>query len=305
VLGEHVKQSGSYVGPDRLRFDFSHYQPMTPEEIEAVEKLVNEQILKNLPVQTEIMDVESARKSGAVALFGEKYGDTVRVVSVGDFSRELCGGTHVQHTGQIGPFLITLETGIASGVRRLEAVTGREAINYMLAAKRFRKEAAAIVGRTETEALDGVRQLREDNLTLQKEIKKIKTELFAGAVRPVGTETSIGDLRVVTHDFAQTDTEVMSSWIDSQKARHDAVVALGMGVVNGKITYMASASHAAVAQWHIDVGSLSKQLLPQFGGRGGGKSSFAQGTVAQGTTPQELFEAARELIKKEVAKQNV
>ncbi|MCK4632069.1 MAG: alanine--tRNA ligase, partial [candidate division Zixibacteria bacterium] len=132
VLGTHVKQSGSYVGPDRLRFDFSHHQPMTPGEIQRVEQIVNEQILKADAVDTNEMNIDEAKKSGATALFGEKYDDVVRVVSIADFSKELCGGTHVTNTSQIGPFFITLETGIASGVRRLEAITGREAIKLML-----------------------------------------------------------------------------------------------------------------------------------------------------------------------------
>jgi len=304
VLGLHIKQSGSYVDPDRLRFDFSHHQPMTPEEIQAVEEIVNEQILKGLPVQTEIMDVEAARKSGAMALFGEKYGDTVRVVSVKGFSKELCGGTHVDNVSQIGPFFITLETGIASGVRRLEAITGREAIKYMLSAKQFQQQVSSIVGRTEADAVEGVRQLQKTNLALQKEIKKVKTEMFSGTRQPVGEEFAVGPVLIVTHDFGKTDRDVMAGWVDTQKARNEAVVAFGLGMVNEKVTYMASASHAAVMQLHINVGKLSKQILPQFGGHGGGKSSFAQGSVAQGTKSQELFEAARLNIKKEVEKKN-
>ncbi len=304
VLGEHIRQSGSYVGPDRLRFDFSHHQPMTPEEIQAVEEIVNEQILKGSNVDKKEMPVEEAMSSGAMALFGEKYGDTVRVVSVGDFSKELCGGTHVDNVNQIGPFFITLETGIASGVRRLEAITGREAIKYMLSAKQFQQQVSSIVGRTEADAVEGVRQLQETNLALQKEIKKVKAEMFAGARQTIGEESAVGPVSVITHDFGETDRDVMAGWIDAQKARNEAVVAFGLGMVNGKVTYMASASHSAVTQLHINVGKLSKQMLPQFGGRGGGKSSFAQGSVAQGTKPQELFDAARLIIKKEVEKKN-
>jgi len=304
VLGEHIRQSGSYVGPDRLRFDFSHHQPMTPDEIEQVERIVNSEILKGGKVDTEEMDTESARKSGAVALFGEKYGDTVRVVSVEGFSKELCGGTHVDNVSQIGPFFITLETGIASGVRRLEAITGREAIKYMLNAKQFRREAASIIGRPEADALDGLQQLRESSLALQKEIKKVKAELFSGSVRSVGEETTIGRVRVISNDFGETDRDVMAGWIDAQKARHEAVVTFALGTINDKMTFMSSASHQAVSQLSIHVGNLSKQLLPQFGGRGGGKPSFAQGTVAPGTVPEKFFEAARLLLKKEVEKGN-
>jgi len=304
VLGTHIKQSGSYVGPDRLRFDFSHHQPMTPDEIEQVEKIVNGEILKGSKVDTEEMDTESARKSGAMALFGEKYGDTVRVVSVVNFSKELCGGTHVDNVSQIGPFFITLETGIASGVRRLEAITGREAVKYMLDAKQFRRKVASIIGRTEVDALDGIQQLRESSLALQKEIKKVKAELFSGAARSVGEETTVGRVRVITNDFEETDRDVMAGWFDTQKARHEAVVAFGLGMVNDKMTFMSSASHQAVSQLSIHVGNLSKQLLPQFGGRGGGKPSFAQGTVAPGTIPEKFFEAARLLLKEEVEKGN-
>lgn len=302
VLGQHIKQSGSYVGPDRLRFDFSHHQPMTPDEIEQVEKIVNRQILKGSKVDTKEMDVEAARKSGAVALFGEKYGDTVRVVSVADFSKELCGGTHVDNVSQIGPFFITLETGVASGVRRLEAITGREAIKYMLHAKQFRRQVASIIGRTETDALDGIQQLRESSLALQKEIKKVKAEMFAGTRQTIGEESAVGPVSVITHDFGETDRDVMAGWIDTQKARHEAVVAFGLGMVNDKMTYMTSGSYAAVSEFHIDVGKLTGMLLPQFGGRGGGKPSFAQGTVALGTISEKFFEAARMLLKEEVEK---
>ncbi|MEW5994225.1 MAG: DHHA1 domain-containing protein, partial [Candidatus Zixiibacteriota bacterium] len=298
VLGPHIKQSGSYVGPDRLRFDFSHHQPMTAKEIEQVERLVNEQILQGAAVQTDIMDIDSARKSGAMALFGEKYEDHVRVVSVADFSKELCGGTHVENVSQIGPLFITLETGIASGVRRLEAITGHEAVKFMLEAKRFRQDVATIVGRPETDALEGVQQLRDGHATLQKELKKVKAEMFAGAGRPIGEETTVGGLRVITNNFDETDRDIMAGWMDTQKARNEAVVAFGMGRINGKVTVMVSASHRAVTELQVDAGRLSKELLPKFGGRGGGKASFAQGTVSEDISPQELFEAAKKLLTK-------
>ena len=174
VLGKHIKQSGSYVGPERLRFDFSHHQPMTPDEIRQVENIVNNEILKGHKVSTKEMDVDEAKKSGATALFGEKYGDKVRVVSIDKFSMELCGGTHVANISQIGPFFITFETGIASGVRRLEAITGEAAIKYMLDAKKFRREVAETIGRSEAEAQKAVSKLAENNKSQQKEIKRLK-----------------------------------------------------------------------------------------------------------------------------------
>jgi len=297
VLGTHVKQSGSYVGPDRLRFDFSHHQPMTPDEIAQVEQIVNEQILSSTDVGTQEMDIESARKSGAMALFGEKYEDKVRVVSIADFSKELCGGTHVANTSQIGPFFITLETGIASGVRRLEAITGREAIKLMLDAKHFQVDAARLLGRTEADALDGLQQLKENNRELEKEIKKAKAEMFAGGGQSVGEERKIGDMIVITHDFGETDRDAMAGWLDSQKARNDAVVALGLGNVTGKATFMAAASSAATKEYGIDIGALTRHCLEQLGGRGGGKPNFAQGTVAPDTKAEVLFDTFCELTK--------
>jgi len=297
VLGEHVHQSGSYVGPDRLRFDFSHHQPVTPEEITQIETIVNEQILKGTDVDTKEMLVEEAKKSGAMALFGEKYGDTVRVVSVPGFSKELCGGTHVNNTAQIGPFFITLETGIASGVRRIEAVTGREAQKFMLEAKQFRREASTTVGRPETEALAAIRHLKDEHLALQKELKKVKADMFSGGGKSVGEEIMIGPLKLVTHDFGETDKDVMSGWIDSQKGRPEPVIVAAIGQLNGKISFIAAASQAAIANHKIDIGEISKQLLPQFGGRGGGKAAFAQGGVAPGSDAVQLFAKMKEIIK--------
>jgi alanyl-tRNA synthetase len=296
VLGDQVKQSGSYVGPDRLRFDFSHHQPMTPEEIRRVEELVNEQILKGTEVSTIEMPIEEAKKAGAMALFGEKYGDTVRVVSVPGFSKELCGGTHVTNTAQIGPFFITLEAGIASGIRRIEAITGREAIKFMLEAKQFRREAASAVGRPEHDALKGIEQLREENSSLQKELKKTKSEMFSGGGKTVGQETPAGAVTLITHDFGETDKDIMSGWLDMQKAKNQPVVVVALGLVEGKPVYIAAASNAAVTSHKVDVGQISKDLLPQFGGRGGGKPGFAQGGVAVGTASDAVFAKVKELL---------
>jgi alanyl-tRNA synthetase len=296
VLGDHVKQSGSYVGPDRLRFDFSHHQPMTPQEVFTVERIVNDAILENTPVTSEEMDIESARKSGAMALFGEKYADKVWVVSIGDFSKELCGGTHVQQVSQIGPFFITLETGIASGVRRIEAITGREATKYMLEAREFRQQTANLVGQPVADALEGVRRFKEDNIALQKELKRTKEAMFAGNASSVGNQETIGPIEFVTHVFGETDRDTMSAWVDSQKEADRPLVAIGIGEVNGKNTYVAAASLAAVKQYKINVGMLTKKLLPAFGGRGGGKPTYAQGSTADGTVPHSVFEKARTML---------
>jgi len=304
VLGNHVRQSGSYVGPDRLRFDFSHHQPMTPDEIAQVEKIVNEQILQGAVVDTNEMNVEEAKKAGAMALFGEKYGDKVRVVSVPGISMELCGGTHVENINQIGPFFVLLETGIASGVRRLEAITGRKAIECMLDAKEFKHCVSQLVGRPEAEALKGLEQLKESHLALQKELKKTRAAMFAGADKSIGNRSTIGPLLFLTHDFGATDRETMGAWIDNQKESSKPLVAVGLGDVNGKMTVMVTASGSAARVHDLHVGDIAKEVLPQFGGRGGGKPSFAQGSTAAGTAPQDLFDTFKTILKEKVGVAN-
>ena len=280
VLGTHVRQSGSYVGPDRLRFDFSHHRPMMPEEIRKVEEIVNLQILTGTAVMTDVMDIDTAKASGAMALFGEKYDEKVRVVSVSGFSKELCGGTHVENVSQIGPFFITLETGVASGVRRLEALTGRAAIEYMLEDKIFREEATRIIGRSD-DAIEGLEHLKQQNLLLQKELRRAKAEMFAGG-QTVGSESVIGPVKLVTNDFGDTDRDVMAGWIDTVKQRKDPEIAAALGMIDGKLTFMMGSTVAAVRDHKIDVGAMAKVIVPPLGGRGGGKPAYAQGTIDPG-----------------------
>ena len=270
---------------------------MTPEEIAEVERIVNEQILIGTNVTTVEMPVDEAKKKGATALFGEKYGDTVRVVSVADFSMELCGGTHVTNTAQIGPFFITMETGVASGVRRMEAITGREAQAKMFEQKSFVAEVSRVVNRPESEALVGLEQLKSNNSALQKEIKKLKAELVSGAGQSIGTETEIGGLVLWAHDFGESDRETMSVWIDDRKQLNGPTVALALGVTNGKPTAMLAASATAMKVNSIHAGNLLKKLLAEFGGRGGGKPNFAQGGVPDGVGSQDVIDKLAELLK--------
>jgi alanyl-tRNA synthetase len=300
VLGDHVKQGGSYVGPDRARFDFSHHQPMSVEEIRRVEEIVNAQILDGAEVLTDVMPIEEAKKTGAMALFGEKYGDTVRVVSVPGFSKELCGGTHVQSVAQIGPFMITLETGIASGVRRIESVTGRIATQMMLDAKSARQQAAQMLGRREDEIIPAIEHLKETIGSLQKELKKVKADMFSGGGKSLGDETQIGPLKLITHYFGESDKDIMTGWLDTEKAKPGANVVVALGITGGKPTFLASASNSAVSEHKIDVGAISKDLLAQFGGRGGGKPAFAQGGVAVDTNPDELFSRLKAMLQSKV-----
>jgi len=294
VLGEHVHQSGSYVGPDKLRFDFSHFKPMTPDEIAQVEKMVNETILEGKEVHTDPdVDIETAKKSGAMAIFGEKYGSKVRVVSVDDFSKELCGGTHVENVSQIGPFIITIETGIAAGIRRIEALTGRAALEKIQTQKATVNELSRIVNRPEEEIKKAVEELQERLNELQKENKKLKSEKFAGGSVSIGQETKIGSLTFRFHNFGNIETDEMAGWVDSGKSANTPVVTVALGNINGKATFMASSSATA----KVDIGKFAKGLLSQFGGRGGGKENFAQGTVPADIQPDRFFKEFENKLK--------
>jgi len=295
VLGKHVQQSGSYVGPDKLRFDFSHFKPLSPEELNEVEKIVNEKIVDGSQVETVTDSLENAKKSGAMAIFGEKYDSRVRVVSVDDFSKELCGGTHVDNIAQIGPFMVTLETGIAAGVRRIEAVTGREAVARMLRNKNTIGTLAEITNRPSDEIVDAVKGTLDEIKSLQKENKKLKAERFSGGSQQVGTEVDLGKLKYCYNDFGEADAEEMAGWVDSFKGSNGAVVAVATGIANDKPTFMAAASGGSKKLIHV--GNISRKVLGKFGGRGGGKENFARGTYPEKTNQDELFREFENRLK--------
>lgn len=298
TLGEHVHQSGSYVGPDKLRFDFSHFKPLTAEEVSEVELMVNEKILSGSPVLTTEDELEKAKKSGAMAIFGEKYGSKVRVVSIADFSKELCGGTHVDIISQIGPFIITLEAGIASGIRRIEAISGSEALRRISERKHTMELISAILNRPEEQIAKAVEDLKDEASKLEKENKRLKAEKYSGGVTAVGEETKIGSLTFRFHHFGNVDSDEMAGWIDSGKTANFPLVCAAIGAVQDKITYMASANSAT----NLHIGNLSRDLLKLFGGRGGGKENFAQGTVPSSVNVEEFFKTLEAKLGEEVQK---
>ncbi len=305
VLGDHVKQSGSLVEADKLRFDFAHFQAMTPGEVAAIEKIVNENIISATPVSTVEKPVEEAMNSGAMALFGEKYGDTVRVVSVKDLehddakpiSMELCGGTHVGNTAEIGPFIITEESAIASGVRRIEAVTGRGATELMQLHKQVTNQVGQQLNVTADEILDALKKLSSNYSELQKENKKLKAERFSGGGNAsVGEKDTVGKVEFTYNDFGETDPDSIAGWSDTIKGMNNAVVSLAVGIVNGKKTFIASASKSAI-DLGFDTGKHFGAMVRDLGGRGGGKAGFARGGLPEDVKFDELVAKAKEKLQ--------
>ncbi|MCH7878720.1 MAG: alanine--tRNA ligase, partial [candidate division Zixibacteria bacterium] len=294
ILGEHVEQAGSLVSDEKLRFDFSHFEGLTKEQVSEVEQTVNAEIMKASKVMTAVMSLEEAKKTGAMALFGEKYSDKVRVVSVGEFSKELCGGTHVSNTSEIGPFMITLEGGIASGIRRIEAITGEQAIAKMLRDKSAVGEVSRNLKTPEEQVAMAVRKLIDDSQRLQKDIKKLKQIRFSSG-EAVGECDKIGALIYQTHDFGEVERDEITGWADGFKNASGPVVAAALGAVNGKVMLVSSASPAAVAAG-IHIGNAAKRLFERFGSRGGGRENFAQGAAPPDVSPAELFAAYKEIL---------
>ncbi|WP_107329391.1 alanine--tRNA ligase [Metapseudomonas otitidis] len=276
VLGEHVQQKGSLVDSQRLRFDFSHFEAIKPEQLKALEDIVNTEIRRNTAVETEETDIEIAKAKGAMALFGEKYGDQVRVLSMGgDFSVELCGGTHVSRTGDIGLFKITSEGGVASGVRRIEAVTGAAALAYLNGAEEQLKEAAVLVKGSRDNVLDKLAALLERNRQLEKEVDQLKAkaasaagdDLAASAVEVKGVKVLAARLDV--------DGDALLALVDQLKNKLGRAVILLGGALEGKVTLVAGVTQDLTGQ--LKAGDLMKQAAAAVGGKGGGRPDMARG----------------------------
>ena len=284
ILGDHVQQKGSLVAPDRLRFDFSHYEAVTDDQIVAIEALVNDEIRKNVVAQTKVMNYDDAVASGAVALFGEKYGDEVRVLNFGDFSVELCGGTHVDRTGDIGMFKITSEGGIASGVRRVEAVTGKGALAW-LAAKQHALENIAKLLRSQPNQVSGkVEQLLKRNKQLEKELVQAKQALAMGSTGDHFDDVQeIDGIKVLATRIDGADAKTLRDAVDRFKDKlQNAVIVLG-SVDNGVVRIAAGVTKNNTDR--IRAGDLIKPVAEQVGGKGGGRPDFAQ---AGGNNPDAL-----------------
>ena len=289
VLGEHVTQKGSLVDPDKLRFDFSHFEAVTPEQLREIERQVNEQILGNTPVETEITDMEQAQAKGAMALFGEKYGDTVRVLSMGSdaYSVELCGGTHVARTGDIGLFRITSESGISSGVRRIEAVTGFGALEWVEETEQTLREAAKLVKGSRESLVEKVQQTLDRNRQLEKDINALQAKLASSAGSDLASSAvDVAGLKVVASEMEGADRKALMETADQLKNKLGEGVVVLASVEDGKVTLVAGVTKSATGR--IKAGDLMKYLAAQVDGKGGGRPDMAQGG---GNDPSKLADA--------------
>ena len=294
VLGSHVEQKGSLVTPGRLRFDFSHFQAMTPEEIRRVEDLVNQEIMEGIPVKTDVMSLDEAKKTGAMALFGEKYGDEVRVVSMGDFSRELCGGTHVANTADIRNFKILSEAGIAAGVRRIEALTGAQVIDYYRQQESEVAAAAAMLKTSPDGLLDKIAALQAELKEAHSQIESLKSEAAKNAMGDVTDNVrEIGGIRFLAARMEGVDANGLRELGDSLKEKLGECVIVLASVADGKVQLMATATDGALKKG-AHAGSLIKGIAKFVGGGGGGRPNMA---MAGGKNPEGVDQALEESAK--------
>ncbi|MBX9586957.1 MAG: alanine--tRNA ligase [Gammaproteobacteria bacterium] len=287
VVGAHVIQKGSLVAADRLRFDYAHHEPMTPQQILDVERLVNQQIRANLTGNVETMSPEQATKKGAMALFGEKYGDEVRVLSIGEFSMELCGGTHVKHTGEIGLFKIISETGIAAGIRRLEAVTGDAALTWLEETESHLLQAAQLLKTNRQNIILKLEQSIEEKRQLEKEINQLKSQLAGSKTSDLISQAKdINGVKVLAARVDGVDVKTARDLIDQLKDKLGSAIILIATVEDQKVRLVAGATKNCADR--LSAGELVNFVAAQLGGKGGGRSELAQGS---GENPEKLDEA--------------
>ena len=302
VLGTHVEQKGSLVTPDRLRFDFAHFQAMTPEEIEKTEALVNEQIQAGLSVITDVMDIEEAKKSGAMALFGEKYDQKVRVVSMGDFSKELCGGTHVSNTSSIMLFKILSESGIAAGVRRIEALTGNAVLEYYKKQEALLQEASKALKANSGEILEKIAHLQEEVKTLQSENESLKSKMAQGSLGNVMDKVvEVDGVKLLAAKVEGVDMNGLRDLGDSLKEKLGEGVVLLAAVNDGKVNLLAMVTESA-QKAGAHAGNLVKAAAAIVGGGGGGRPNMAQAGGKNPEKADEAVEAAAEILKGQLSK---
>jgi alanyl-tRNA synthetase len=299
-LGAHVHQKGSLVAPDRLRFDFAHDAALSPDDRRQIEAIVNEQVYRNTPVDTKEQNTADAMKAGAMALFGEKYGDRVRVVSIPGFSVELCGGTHVRATGDIGPFVITEESGVAAGVRRIEALTGAGAVAHIQAQFSALDRTLAAIGSQADQAPDAVAKLHAEIKKLGRENDQLKMKIAlgggGGAAAAGQDEVAIGDATLIARRVTGLEKAALRGLADSLRDRLKRGVVVLAAEADGKVHLLVSVTKDLTDR--LKAGALVKELAPIVGGAGGGRPDFAEAGGKDASQIDALLTAARELVTK-------
>ncbi|KTF16087.1 alanine--tRNA ligase [Pseudoalteromonas sp. H105] len=287
LLGDHVSQKGSLVDPDRLRFDFSHFEAVTKEELREIERVVNDEIRRNFALNTELMAIDDAKAKGAMALFGEKYDDEVRVVTIGDYSIELCGGTHVNRAGDIGLFKIVSESGIAAGVRRIEAVTGADAIAYVSSQEQHLNDVAALVKGDSASVLEKVTALLEKSKGLEKQIAQLNDKLASAAgASLLDSVVDINGVKLLVANVEGTESKALRGMVDDLKNKIGSGV-IALGVADGtKVSLIAGVTKDLTGK--VKAGELVNHMASQVGGKGGGRPDMAQ---AGGSQPENLSAA--------------
>ena len=295
VLGTHVEQAGSYVDGERLRFDFSHFAAMTQEELKKVEAMVNGKIAENLQVVTEVMSIEDAKKTGAMALFGEKYGESVRVVRMGDFSVELCGGTHVANTGVISSFKILSESGVAAGVRRIEALTGNGVLKYYENLEKTLEDASRVVKATPATLTEKCEHLMAELKALNSELESLKSKAAKEALGDVMDQVKeVGGVKLLAASVDGVDMNGLRELGDQLKEKlGEGVVVILSNQEGGRVNMVAMATDGAIAKG-AHAGNLIKGIAALVGGGGGGRPNMAQ---AGGKNPAGIGAAIAEAEK--------
>ncbi len=287
LLGTHVQQKGSLVAPDRLRFDFSHTQPVSAEELRRIEELVNSTIRRNEPTETRVMALEEAVAAGAMSLFGEKYESDVRVLSIGDFSMELCGGTHVNRAGDIGLFKIIGESGVAAGVRRIEAVTGQRAYEYVVRTEQVLRDIASLLRGNREDVDEKVRELVERARRLEKEVQQLKSKLASGQGGDLSAQAKVvGGIKVLAAQIEGADAKSLRDAVDRLRGQLGSSIIVLATVNDAKVVLVAGVSADLLERYKA--GEIIGSVAALVGGRGGGRADFAQ---AGGTQPENLAAA--------------
>ena len=296
VLGDHVHQAGSLVEPDRLRFDFTHFESITPEQLLAVDTFVNDAILRGIPVVTEVLPIEEAKKKGAVAMFGEKYGDVVRVVEMGDVSMEFCGGTHLDNTAKVGLFRIKSEGSVASGVRRIEAITGKQTLEELRSGQEKLIRAAQLLKTTSNELESRIGGMLSEMKEIRSQLEKFKEQASLGEARTFLTSAKeVKGLKLVTAQRDGMDANALRKLGDFLRDKEPKIVGVLASVKDGKVTLLAVCGKEAVASG-IKAGDIIKAIAPICGGKGGGKPDSAMGGGTEVSKVDDALAAVDDLI---------